>query len=175
MPMPATNPFRVPAPREAALPMSRSTRDVQRSRVYSWERQAVAPQHWRPCFESLEAAQAWAQQVWRSERGRLGLAGVKAPQVLRPHRGQRRALAYPVAHMITLPRWARSRWVVLHELAHLLTPGEAAHGPRFVGALIGLGARWLDLDAQALMRAADESGVKYRVRTVGVVPLHGPS
>jgi putative metallohydrolase (TIGR04338 family) len=150
-------------------------RDTQRCRVYAWERAAVASGHWEPCFDSLDTAQNWANQVWRSERGRLGLGGVAPPEVRRPHRGQRRALAYHHAHAITLPRWARSRWVVLHELAHLLTPGGAPHGPRFVGALIGLGARWLDLDAQALMRAADEAGVRYWVRTVGSVPVHGPA
>ena len=154
---------------------STDRRDTQRSRVYAWERAAVARVHFEPCFESLDAAQTWARQVWRSERGRLGLPGVAPPEVRRPHRGQRRALAYPHLHAITLPRLARSRWVMLHELAHLLTPGGAWHGPRFVGALIGLGARWLDLDAQALMRAADEGGVRYWVRTVGTVPVHGPS
>jgi putative metallohydrolase (TIGR04338 family) len=152
-----------------------STRDSQRSRVYRWERAAVAREHWQPVFETVGDAQAWADAVWRRERGRMGLAGVRAPDFERPHRGQRHALAYTWGHRITLPRWARSRWVVLHELAHLLAPHSPAHGPRFVGALIGLGSRWLDLDAQQLMRSADEHGVTYWVRTIGSVPLHGPS
>lgn len=146
-------------------------RDSQRSRCYAWERAAVHDVHWEPVFLRVDDAAAWAEGIWRKERGRVGLAGLRAPSFDRPHRGQQRALAHH-DHRITLPRWARSKWVVLHELAHRLTPRDK-HGPRFIGCLIGLGARWLDLDAQALMRAADQYGVKYHVRTIGVVPVHG--
>lgn len=149
------------------------TRDSQRSRCYRWERAAVDDEHWAPVFKRVEDAAAWAEPIWRRERGRVGLANARAPAFERPHWGQVRAFAHH-DHRITLPRWARSRWVVLHELAHRLTPG-AAHGPRFVGCLIGLGARWLDLDAESLMRAADSHAVKYHVRTIGVVPVHGPA
>jgi len=52
---------------------------------------------------------------------------------------------------------------------------DEAHGPRFMGVLIGLAARWLDLDAQEMMDLADQHGVQYYVRSIGVVPIHGPA
>lgn len=153
-------------------------RDNQRSRVYAWER-AIAREiaHRRfgePEFRSLDECRVWADPIWRKERGRMGLARAAAPSIERPSWGQRRALAHD-DHRITLPRWARSRWVILHEMAHRLTPHDEAHGPRFVGVLIGLVCRWLDFDASQLMRMADERRVRYYVRSVGSVPVHGPA
>ena len=153
-------------------------RDNQRSRVYGWERAAVREVTRRrfdePEFDSLEECRTWALPIWRKERGRVNLARKVAPAIERPSWGQRRALAHD-DHRITLPRWARSRWVILHELAHRLTPHDEAHGPRFVGVLIGLVCRWMDFDAAQLMRMADDCGVRYYVRSVGVVPVHGPA
>lgn len=153
-------------------------RDNQRSRVYAWENQAVrnftGKSSGIPEFETLDQCTEFATPIWRKERGRVGLARRSAPTIERPHWGQRRAWAH-ADHRITLPRWARSRWVILHELAHHLTPWDEAHGPRFVGVLIGLAARWLDYDVQQLMALADEMGVRYHVRSIGVVPVHGPT
>lgn len=153
------------------------TRDNQRSRVYTWEEAACSALMGRsihdPEFTKLEQCEAFALPVWRKERGRVGLAGKVAPSVDGPSWGQTRALAHS-DHRITLPRWARSRWVILHELAHRLTPRDEAHGPRFVGVLMGLLARWCDLDAHELMRMAEEHGVKFYVRSIGSVPVHGP-
>lgn len=153
-------------------------RDNQRSRVYAWERAVALELNRRrfgePEFQSVEECRAWAAPIWRKERGRVGLARAGAPSIERPHWGQRRALAHD-DHRITLPRWARSRWVILHEMAHRLTPRDEAHGARFVGVLIGLVCRWLDFDAAQLMRLADEHRVQYYVRSIGVVPVHGPA
>lgn len=148
-------------------------RDNQRSRVYAWERSAIDPAHRLACFATSEEVSAWLSPIWRKERARVGLAGTPAPTVTRAHRGQLRPYAHH-DHRISLPKWARSTWVALHELAHRLTPQDEAHGPRFVGVLIGLGCRHLDLDAAELMRAADQAGVKYHVRSIGNVPVHGP-
>ena len=152
---------------------AKRTRDTQRSRVYEWELEAF-PALLRKAEFSLEEARAWLEPIWKAERARVGLAGLAMPDIERPHRGQRRALAYTKSHRITLPVWTRSRWMILHEAAHLLTPGDQ-HGPRFVGELIGLAARHLDLDAAELMARADEFGVKYSLRTIGTVPAHGVS
>lgn len=152
-------------------------RDTQRSRVYAWEQACVAQlahsSIYDAEFKTLEECADYAAPIWRKERGRVGLARAAGPRIERPHRGQRKGLAHPDGR-ITLPRWARSRWVILHEMAHLLTPRDEPHGPRFVGVLIGLIARHLDYDATQLMALADEMGVKYHVRTVGVVPVRGP-
>ena len=150
-------------------------RDYQRSLCYAWEDQAVRLNHLhlrRPAkaWESLADIQAWIEPIWRQERARYGVKRKSAPAILRPHWGQRRALAQP-GFIITLPRWARTPWVVLHELAHHLAWHDG-HGPRFVGILIGLVSRHLGYDAVELMRLADERGLQYRVNSIGTVPTH---
>jgi putative metallohydrolase (TIGR04338 family) len=151
-------------------------RDNQKSRVYQWERHAISTlgggSIGTPDFTDIASCAAFAEPIWRTERGRLGLPGQHAPSIERSSWGQRRALAHS-NHRITLPRWARSRWVILHELAHRLSPNDEAHGPRFVGVLIGLASRHLDYDAGQLMALADSMGVKYHIRSIGRVPHHG--
>lgn len=145
-----------------------SKRDSQRSRVYAWERRAN-PAIYRATWASLDEVQAFALPIWRSERGRYGLAKSASPSIERPSWGQRAALAHD-DHRITLPKWARNPWIVLHELAHRLAVGDR-HGPRFVGVLIGLLCRHDGRDADELMALADAMGVRYHVRSIGAVPI----
>lgn len=152
----------------------RTARDNQRSRCYAWEAAASKGALERPQWATVQEAAEWLAPIWRKERGRVGRARVAAPAIESSHWGQTRALAHH-DHRITLPKWARNPWVVLHEAAHRLTPSDEAHGPRFVGVLIGLVCRHLDFDATELMRLADEMGVRYHVRSIGVVPTHGPA
>ena len=167
---------------KAIRPLSSDPRDNQRSRVYAWER-ASARTLFRildgdrairrldvPEFEELAECQSYLDPIWKAERGRYGRARVPVPPIERPHRGQTSAKAHH-DHRITLPRWSRSRWVILHEAAHRLVPDHEAHGPRFVGVLIGLLARHVGYDANELMAMADEMGVKYHVRSIGLVPV----
>lgn len=152
--------------------MSRK-RDSQRSRVYAWERRAVSDYADRPTFDSLEECEAFMHPIWRTERGRMGLAKRAAPALSRNLWGKRNATAHGTTE-IKLPKWARSPEVILHEMAHCLTHGDR-HGPRFVGCFIGLLARHHGQDANDLMPLADEMGVRYNVRTVGAVPVHSLS
>lgn len=156
--------------------MAGKGRDFQRERVYAWEQAVTLPQHRGQNFRTIEECQEWLDPVWLKERGRYGRARVPSPAIERPHWGQRRALAHP-DHRITLPVWARNEWVILHEAAHRLTPRrqDVSHGGRFVGVLIGLVCRHLDYDAGELMRRADEMDVRYDVRSIGSVPIHGPA
>lgn len=152
----------------------RRKRDNQRSLVYAWERRATKGAHSQPTMKKLEEAAAFLAPIWKAERGRYGHAKLPMPLIGRPSWGQRRALAHH-SHRITLPRWARNEWVILHEAAHRLTPRDEAHGPRFVSVLIGLASRHLGYDANQLMELADEMGVKYHVRSIGAVPVLGPA
>jgi putative metallohydrolase (TIGR04338 family) len=158
--------------------MARSgLRDTQRSRVYEWERAVIKERgvgFYDAEFETLEECEQFMNPIWRKERGRLGLARQRAPELSRNLWGQRSAWAGD-NHVIKLPKWARSRWVILHEMAHRLTSSDPGHGARFVGCLMGLVARHLEHDVNDLMRVADEHRVKYHVRTIGVVPVLGPS
>lgn len=148
----------------------RRKRDNQQSLVYRWEAR-INPGHYRPTMTTIEEVAQWAKPIWRAERGRVGLAKQQAPDFVPASWGQRAALSHDREHKISLPRWARSEHVVLHEMAHRLTPHDEAHGPRFVGVLIGLLARHAGLDCDEMMAAADEMGVKYHVRSIGAVPV----
>jgi hypothetical protein len=154
--------------------MMKKPRDNQRSRVYAWEKAVTNKFTDRPVFATLDECAAWLEPIWRAERGRLGRAGVNPPSIERPSRGQRRPLAHQ-DHRLTLPKWARNPWVILHEAAHRLAVSDEAHGGRFVGILIGLVARHDGRDADDLMRRADEMGVKYHIRSIGNVPVRGPA
>lgn len=151
----------------------RRPRDNQRSRVYAWERRAVFNATGRsiesPDWQTLGEVEAWLVPIWRAERGRVGLAHQPAPELARNLWGMQRATATH-SHTLKLPKWSRSKWIVLHEAAHRLTPTDEAHGGRFVGVLIGLAARHAGHDAERLMRLADEFGVRYHVRSIGAVP-----
>lgn len=148
-------------------------RDNQRSRVYAWQRLVVRHEdHYVGVFKTVEECAAFARPIWRAERGRYGRARVEMPLFERPHRGQRSALAHS-DHRITLPRWARNPFVILHEMAHRLTPADEAHGPRFVGVLIGLCARHLGLDRDYMIQAAYEAGVRVHERSIGKTPTYG--
>jgi hypothetical protein len=149
-------------------------RDNQRSRVYAWER-ATRGYHSSPAWKTVDEVSAWLKPIWRAERGRVGRAKMRCPDIVPSSWGQRSALAHDYEHKISLPLWARTPCTVLHEAAHHLTPRDEAHGPRFVGVLIGLMARHAGFDANELMARADEMGVKYHVRSIGVVPIHGPA
>jgi putative metallohydrolase (TIGR04338 family) len=66
---------------------------------------------------------------------------------------------------VNLPRWARTRLVILHELAHVLTsrPGRevAAHGPEFAKTYLEL-VRRFEPELAPRLRAEFKAG---RVRT----------
>lgn len=149
-------------------------RDRQRSRVYQWERAAQAATKLQappsPDLSELASIQLWLNPIWRAERGRYGLAKVSPPTIQRPHWGQRRGLAFDHNRSITLPRWARQPWMVLHEMAHHLTPNDEAHGGRFVGVLIGLLARHTGRSAATMLELAQEHGIRVDLRSVGSVP-----
>jgi hypothetical protein len=149
------------------------SRDSQRSAVYAWEARAVRTNGMRmdeQVLGSVEDVEAFLKPIWRAERGRYGRARESLPEVHHGHWGQRSALAYSYERRISLPRWARNPWVILHEAAHLLERSRQGHSARFVGILIGLAARHLGHDAVELMALADEMGVRYDVRSIGAVP-----
>lgn len=82
-------------------------------------------------------------------------------------RGTRRAMAYG-GWKINIPLWARTEWVVLHELAHILNNrdrrlGEqrAAHGWEFAEIYLFLVKTMLGKDVEDLLKASFR---KHRVK-----------
>ena len=129
-------------------------RDFQRGRVYRWEGEHVLP-HDREilsldaCARLVEAAYRWA------EADRAAAAEWRPPGV---HDGRGRRHACGSRQAIKLPRWARTRPVVLHECAHGMADDQ--HGPRFVARYVELLERFLGLD-RAMLHA---SLARHRVR-----------
>ncbi len=128
-------------------------RDTQRSKVHTLQIRAIEHEPaTRTPWKTLAECKTFAGKIWRSERGRCGLAGLPMPGNA-PLRASK-----SLAHNLCA-------------LAYCLTPEDAYHGPRYVGVLIGLLARHCGHDANALMAWADELGVKYHVRSIGSVPV----
>jgi hypothetical protein len=148
-----------PAPRTASRPARRrrtKVPDFQRSRIYRWEAEHVLPH--APELLSLDVCRALVHEayVW-AERPGPGTPGWSPPEVT-DGRGRRHACGS--RQVIKLPRWARTRPVVLHECAHGLADDK--HGPRFVGIYVALLVRFLELDRAALETSLQASRVRFQ-------------
>src|ERR1700688_1356819 len=99
-------------------------RDHQRSKVYVWEEQFVAPRD--PSSVVVAQAQGMVDAIWAE----MGLRF--PPKVERLPRQARSTVADATRLSIRLPKACPS-WCLLHELAHAMTSthdGEAnGHGP----------------------------------------------
>ena len=123
-------------------------RDTQRSKVYGWERATFTT-------DGNFTEELTMQECKRIISHVRDAYGVYTYFRVADGRGCRFARAGSTT--ITLPRWARNRFVVLHELAHhiLCVNGtNDAHGPKFTRLLIELLA-WAKIDTKAnLLRTA---------------------
>jgi putative metallohydrolase (TIGR04338 family) len=68
--------------------------------------------------------------------------------------------------VLNIPRWARHPLVILHEMAHTMTPPNhitPSHGPTFCANNLDLIKRWINKDAWLEMKALYKSHkVKFR-------------
>jgi putative metallohydrolase (TIGR04338 family) len=117
-------------------------RDTQRQRVYDAETAAFG----RDSEEmTLAECQAFVDKCLSSAWLRKRFPRAAEPVEVRDGRSRRRAGYGPGAmylvlgsprivtrpNIITMPRWTRSKWQLLHELAHHLSRHEPAHGWQF--------------------------------------------
>lgn len=123
-------------------------RDFQRSRVYKWERQEF---DWDTDMLTLSEC----QRIINQEAGWLGIEAVDG-------RGCRKALAKISRQQIGLPKWARKRWVVLHEIAHFLAHDTrwAAHGNQFMQEYVQLLSKHYKRDFDTLRDSATDFGLR---------------
>jgi len=132
-------------------------RDWQRTKVYSAERvvRRGAPMSYADTlrFVAKVLNSATFQRRW----------GVRTLEV-RDGRGRTRAAAYGSSY-ITLPDWARTRDVVLHEIAHTLCPSWEQHGRLFARTFLEL-TRLFQGKAEhdALRDSFRERGVRFTPR-----------
>ena len=74
------------------------------------------------------------------------------------------AYANPYRWILTIPAWAQQEIVILHELAHLLTPKYLPdHGRYFANTFLRIVKRWMGEEThKKLKNFFDKTGVKYR-------------
>jgi hypothetical protein len=135
-------------------------RDFQRVRVYRWEAEHVFPRagdrlSLERCRALVEAAYRWREEP--------GAEPAWAPPVVTDGRGRRHACGSRAA--IKLPRWARTRAVVLHECAHGMADDQ--HGPGCVAVYVLLLERFAGLDQRRLLATLAASGVKVAAEPAG--------
>lgn len=140
-------------PPAAARRRRRSAPDFQRSRVYRWEAGHVLDKDSTPlaldeCRRLVETAYRWAEGPACRQPG-------WAPPEVTDGRGRRHACGSRA--VIKLPRWARTRPVVLHECAHGLAPDK--HGPRFMAVYLALLETFANLPRQSLEASLAEAGI----------------
>ncbi len=138
-------------------------RDSQRARLYRAEGE-VAPGRSLPTVERMQAyVDTLVEADWFAARW-----GARAFEV-RPGFGHRRATA-DANGVLQMPKWARSELVLLHEVAHCLTPACcAAHGPEYAGVLLALARRGM---GPAIAQALEDAFARERVRwTLDAVPV----
>lgn len=138
---------------------TRSSRDTQRSKVYRWERRWVLG--WDGPEMTLDECRALVERVLKAFGGR------SFPRIA-DGRGTR--IARGSRYRISLPRWARRRPIVLHEVAHALLPRGISmlggfgvipgHGPEFVRLFIELLVRYNGEDRRELCRLARKESLK---------------
>ncbi|HRY26424.1 MAG: hypothetical protein R3D28_10095 [Geminicoccaceae bacterium] len=107
-------------------------------------------------FLSLAACAALIDEVYRwRERPAPGDSAWQPP-VLGDGRGRRHACGS--REIIKLPRWARTRAIVLHECAHGMSAD--GHGPGFVRAYVGLLCTFAGHERAVLEASLREHGVR---------------
>ena len=137
-------------------------RDSQRARLYRAEGEVPAGRR-LPTVERMQAyVDALAAADWFLARW-----GERAFEV-RPGFGHRRATADGNG-VLQMPKWARSELVLLHEVAHCLTPVTCApHGPEYAGVLLALARLGM---GPATAQSLEYAFARQRVRwTLAAVP-----
>ena len=168
---------------------SRSIRDSQRKKIYDSEKLVFHPDTLNPTpeWKSLREVQDFVDFVTASDTWKALGVGNQKPISVRDGRGRRSAGANAYLDLIAMPKGTRSRWVALHELAHiaeiyradwvggwpyvlLLYENEieervpirstAPHGPEFAGIYLYLVRSFLSEDHDRLKAAFKERRVK---------------
>lgn len=151
--------------------MAKTARDTQRSKVYKAEDYFC---HKNPnLYASVAECKAYTTEItgsayWQSQGGKKRIA-------IGDGRGRSNACAqskgiHNTIDKIKLPKWARSRIVIIHEMSHILTDqtdfGTSAHGAVFCKHYLNLCFELLGaVRAMALKQKFDEYKVQYFAHT----------
>jgi putative metallohydrolase (TIGR04338 family) len=137
-------------------------RDSQRARLYRAEGEVDSGRR----LPTVERMQIYVDALCAADWF-LARWGTQAIEV-RPGYGHRRATADEHG-VLQMPKWARTELVILHEVAHCLTPRAcAAHGPEYAGVLLALARRAM---GPATAQRLEDAFARQRVRwTLSAVP-----
>lgn len=149
-------------------------RDSQRAKVYAAERAAFGERFREPLEGGdLQAATDFANRVLRSatwlrlreEHGMLrpdGTCWIRARGSFDVSDGRGTRSARGGGGSLNLPRWSRTKPVILHEIAHNLAAG-ARHGWPFCRAFIDLVSMFIGAsEARTLERELRKAGARTR-------------
>lgn len=136
-------------------------RDTQRSKVYKAERVAfeghVEANEVLPAVEDIER---FVRHVWSLKRVQDAFPrAVVEWRLGRPavHDGRGRKSACGAMGFISMPVWSRKKWVVLHELAHVISRRTdcyiAGHGWEYAACYLLLVRYVLGVDAHDRLKA----------------------
>lgn len=141
-------------------------RDSQRQKFYDAEDAALGTPS-RTEAMSLAECQAFVNSVVRSQWVKENFTEVN-PNLgafrVTDGRGARNAKAN--MHRIVLPKWARNRYTILHEIAHGLTPRKyAGHGREYVVNYLKLMRHFEGVAVHDMLRDSFKArGVKYKLK-----------
>lgn len=143
-------------------------RDHQREKLYTAERLAFAPFIGSKAvrrYETVAECQRRVDAIMGSETAKniaCRFGSTEAPRPVKVDDGAGCRFAGSYGGTIKLPRHARIEWVILHELAHELTPRIVSHQWPFAATYLALVSRFLGTAAERALRAAFRAhGVKY--------------
>jgi putative metallohydrolase (TIGR04338 family) len=137
-------------------------RDSQRARLYRAETAVDSGRR----LPTVERMQAYVDRLCEADWF-LARWGARTIEV-RPGFGHRRATADSEG-VLQMPKWARTELVLLHEVAHCLTPSTCAgHGPEYAGVLLALARRAM---SPATAQALEDAFAREKVRWTTVAAL----
>jgi len=127
----------------------------------------------RDQLPKIEQMQAFVDEILRGLQAHFG-SGMLNPITVLPGHSRRQATAHYFMSTIKIPKAGRSKFIVLHEVAHILTDryyGQdttEAHGPQFATFLLMLVSHFLGAeDCQDLLAAFARHGVAHFFREQG--------
>jgi len=163
---------------EPGVNLNGQKRDNQRSKLYAAQRimggNGGADRHPGtplPKNATVAECQSYVDGILGSAWWRDYVGARLRKVTVKDGRGRNSAASYYYERAISIPRYQRTRPVVIHELAHQAVdrihggPNEVApHGPEYAGVLVSMVSRFLGTAAAAELRDSyRKHGVKIRL------------
>ncbi len=141
------------------------SRDYQRSSVYKAERAVFDIEEGLKHHRDMEWCADYAEVIKNSDHWKKHKGWKRV--TLHHGAGYRMAKYQYSKKRIVLPKWARSKQIMIHEFAHCLThrtiEDHSGHGTYFCGHYLKLVEELLgDTAAKALTRSFENHGVRYK-------------